>query len=149
VSESWVADALGRLRQSRGRTGSARRAVVEFVGGQTCCVSAQDIHDGLRDAGARVGIASVYRTLEGLDALGLVQRVDLGDGIARFEPAGPGGEHHHHLVCDDCGKVEPFEDASLEAAIERVADGRGYDVAAHDVVLRGACESCRPAGRAA
>jgi Fur family ferric uptake transcriptional regulator len=50
-------------------------------------------------------------------------------------------------VCDDCGKVEPFEDHSLEAAIQRVADGRGYAVAAHDVVLRGACEDCRPAAR--
>jgi hypothetical protein len=47
-------------------------------------------------------------------------------------------------LCDDCGKVEPFEDPTLEAAIERVADGRGYAVVAHDVVLRGACEDCRP-----
>jgi Fur family ferric uptake transcriptional regulator len=86
----------------------------------------------------------VYRALEALDGLGLVQRVDLGDGIARFEPALPGGDHHHHLVCDDCGKVEPFEDPLLEAAIERVADERGYAVAAHDVVLKGACEDCRP-----
>ena len=93
--------------------------------------------------GGRVGIASVYRALDGLDELGLVQRIDLGDGIARFEPAHAGGDHHHHLVCDDCGKVEPFEDPSLESAIERVADGRGYVVAAHDVVLRGACEDCR------
>ena len=75
--------------------------------------------------------------------LGLVQRIDLGDGIARFEPAHAGGDHHHHLVCDDCGKVEPFEDSTLESAIERVADGRGYVVVAHDVVLRGACEDCR------
>ena len=73
----------------------------------------------------------------------LDQRIDLGDGVARFEPALAGGEHHHHFVCDDCGKVEPFEDSSLESAIERVADGRGYVVAAHDVVLRGACEECR------
>ena len=50
------------------------------------------------------------------------------------------------LVCDDCGKVEPFEDAELESAIERVAGGRGYSVAAHDVVLRGACEDCRHHG---
>ena len=81
-----------------------------------------------------------------MDALGLVQRIDLGDGVARFEPAHAGGDHHHHLVCDDCGKVEPFEDARLESAIARVADGRGYAVAAHDVVLRGACEDCRHDG---
>jgi Fur family ferric uptake transcriptional regulator len=141
---AWTESALSRLRASSGRSGGARRAVVELLGRQGCCLSAQEVHDRLRATGPRVGIASVYRALEGLDGLGLVQRVDLGDGIARFEPALPGGDHHHHLVCDDCGKVEPFEDPTLEAAIERVADGRGYTVAAHDVVLRGACQDCRP-----
>jgi Fur family ferric uptake transcriptional regulator len=65
--------------------------------------------------------------------------------VSRFERADPQGEHHHHLVCGDCGKVEPFEDAALEAAIVGIAGGRGYDVAAHDVVLRGACGDCRDA----
>ena len=141
---TWTEGTLLRIRESSGRSGSARRAVVELLGQQGCCLSAQEVHERLRDAGSRVGIASVYLALEALDGLGLAQRVDLGDGIARFEPALPGGDHHHHLVCDDCGKVEPFEDPTLEAAIERVADGRGYAVAAHDVVLRGACEDCRP-----
>ena len=141
---TWSEAAVSRLRESSGRSGSARRAVVELLGLQGCCLSAQEIHDRLRAAGPQVGIASVYRALEGLDGLGLVQRVDLGDGVARFEPAHPDGDHHHHLVCDDCGKVEPFEDATLEATIERVADGRGYAVVAHDVVLRGACGDCRP-----
>ena len=139
----WTEAALARLRESSGRSGSARRAVVELLGRQGCCLSAQEIHERLRTAGPRVGIASVYRALEGLDGLGLVQKVDLGDGVSRFEPTHAGGDHHHHLVCDDCGKVEPFEDSTLEAAIERVADGRGYAVVAHDVVLRGACEDCR------
>jgi Fur family transcriptional regulator, ferric uptake regulator len=139
----WTEAALARLRESSGRSGSARRAVVELLGRQGCCLSAQEVHERLRTAGPRVGIASVYRALEGLDGLGLVQKVDLGDGVSRFEPTRAGGDHHHHLVCDDCGKVEPFEDSTLEAAIERVADGRGYAVAAHDVLLRGACEDCR------
>jgi Fur family transcriptional regulator, ferric uptake regulator len=141
---TWTEGALSRLRESSGRSGSARRAVVDLLGRQGCCLSAQEIHERLRSAGPRVGIASVYRALEGLDGLGLVQRVDLGDGVSRFEPTHAGGDHHHHLVCDDCGKVEPFEDSTLEAVIERVADGRGYAVAVHDVLLRGACEDCRP-----
>ena len=119
---------------------------MEFLGRQECCLSAQEIHDAVRGEGGRIGIASVYRALEGLDELGLAQRVDLGDGVSRYERSDPRGEHHHHLVCDSCGKVEPFEDRAIEDAIERVAGGRGYDVAAHDVVLRGACGDCRPAG---
>jgi Fur family ferric uptake transcriptional regulator len=142
MDEAWTTTALDRLRAASGRSGGARRLVVELIGEQDCCLSAQEIHDAVRARGSRIGIASVYRALDGMDALGLLQRVDLGDGVTRFEPAA-GGDHHHHLVCDDCGKVEPFEDPSLESAIERVADGRGYVVAAHDVVLRGACEDCR------
>jgi Fur family transcriptional regulator, ferric uptake regulator len=143
MTETWIDDALARLREASGRSGGARRVVVEFLGRQECCVSAQEIHDAVRAGGARVGIASVYRALDGLDDVGLVQRIDLGDGIARFERADPQGEHHHHLVCGDCGKVEPFEDPALEAAIVGIAGGRGYSVAAHEVVLRGACGDCR------
>ena len=145
MSEGWIDESLARLREASGRSGGARRVVVEFLGTQGCCVSAQELHDAVRAGGARVGIASVYRTLEGLDDLGLVQRVDLGDGVSRYERADPQGDHHHHLVCGDCGKVEPFEDLALEKAIAGIAGGRGYDVAAHDVVLRGACGDCRVA----
>ena len=141
--ETWTAHALARLRDASGRSGGARREVVEFLGRQNCCLTALEIHDGVRATGARVGIASVYRTLEGLSTLGLVQRVDFGDGTSRFEPADPAGDHHHHLVCGECGKVEPFADRALEDALERVAGGRGYDVAGHEVVLRGACDECR------
>jgi len=145
VRERWSETALAQLRETSGRSGGARREIVSYLDRQDCCLSALEIHEGLRDGGVRIGIASVYRALDGLDQLGLLQRVDLGDGVARFEPAHAGGDHHHHLVCDDCGKVEPFEDAALESAIERVASGHGYVVAAHDVVLRGACEDCAAA----
>jgi Fur family ferric uptake transcriptional regulator len=140
---TWADGALERLRSTSGRTGAARREVVEFLDRQECCLSALEIHDALRASSSRVGIASVYRTLEGLGGLGLVQRVDLGDGVSRFERIDPTGDHHHHLVCADCGKVEPFEDPALEAAIVGVAGGKGYDVAAHDVVLRGSCGDCQ------
>ena len=141
----WSDRALTQLRAASGRNGGARRAVVQFLGEQGCCVSAQEIHDGLRAGRSPVGLASVYRALDGLAELGLVQRVDLGDGVARFEPAHSGGEHHHHLVCDDCGKVEPFEDPALENALARVAGGRGYVAGGHEVLVRGACGDCRPA----
>ena len=143
ANERWVDDALERLRTASGRRGAARRVVVDFLGRQDCCVSAQEIHDAVRAGGGRVGIASVYRTLDALGELRLVQRVDLGDGVSRFERVDPAGDHHHHLVCGECGKVEPFEDPALEAAIAGVAGGEGYEVAAHEVVLRGSCGDCQ------
>lgn len=145
MTQTWMETALDRLRETSGRSGTARGAVVEFLGRQDCCLSAQEIHDSVRAEGIRLGIASVYRTLEGLDRVGLVQRIDLGDGVARFEPALADGEHHHHFVCDACGNVEPFEDPALEATLERIAGGRGYRVEAHDVVLRGSCGECQAA----
>lgn len=140
---SWSVQALEGLRTAGLRRGGARRAVVEYLDGQDCCRSAQEIHEGIAADGGAVGVASVYRALDTLAELRFVQRVDTGDGIARFEPARADDHHHHHLVCDDCGRVEPFTDAPLERALERAAGKLGYALEQHDVVLRGACEDCR------
>ena len=135
------------LREAGFRAGGARAAVLDLLAGQDCCASAQEIHGALRAGGRSVGIASVYRVLDELAELRLVQRVDVGDGIARFEPALPDGHHHHHVVCGDCGKVEPFSDSSLETAIASATKRLGDNVDAHEVVLRGECGDCRTAAR--
>jgi Fur family transcriptional regulator, ferric uptake regulator len=139
---SWSNDALETLNRAGYRRGGARRAVVDLLGRQRCCLSAQEIFDGLRKARRPVGIASVYRALDALVELRLVKRVDAGDGIARYEPAPASGEHHHHVVCRDCGKVEAFADPQLERVIDRVSGGLGYSVDEHEVVLIGACADC-------
>ena len=139
----WTEHALGKLADAGYRRGGARTAVVEMLGRQSCAVSARDIDDALRADGRTIGRASVYRTLETLADLKLVQRLDLGGGEKRYEPHGPTGEHHHHLVCDHCGNVEPFVDSELERALEKLAKKSTYAVAEHDVVLHGACEDCR------
>jgi Fur family ferric uptake transcriptional regulator len=139
---SWANDALETLDRAGYRRGGARRAVVDLLGRQSCCLSAQEIFDGLRKARRPVGIASVYRALDALVDLRLVKRVDAGDGIARYEHAPSNGAHHHHLVCRDCGKVEAFTDPRLERTIDRVAGGLGYAVDEHEVVLTGACSDC-------
>ena len=109
---------------------------------QPCCLSAQEIHDRLRAADGRTpGLASVYRALEVLTTLRLVHRLDV-DGTACFEPADPSGEHHHHAICDRCGKRDAFEDPELERLIDGVAARLGYAIGGHDVVLRGRCPDC-------
>ena len=140
--DEWRDHAREELRRAGHRSGGARSAVVDLMGRQHCCLTAQEIFDTLRDDGHVVGIASVYRALELLSRMGLVRRLDLADA-AYYEPAHPGGEHHHHVVCDRCGKVSSFEDRALETAIERLAGRLKYSVAEHDVVLRGACPDCR------
>jgi Fur family ferric uptake transcriptional regulator len=143
---SWLETTQTVMRGAGLRAGGARSAVLELLARQTCCASAQELHETLVAEGRSVGIASVYRVLDTLTELRLVQRVDVGDGIARFEPAGADG-HHHHVVCDDCGKVEPFSDPSLELAIALASTRVGYAVGAHEVVLRGECGDCRSPAR--
>lgn len=140
---TWISNARAELRRSGARAGAAREAVIEHLAGQDCCVSAQEVLEGIRASGRSVGIASVYRALEQLADLGLLRRVDLGEGLARFERVQPGGEHHHHLVCGTCGKVDTFDDPALERAISAVAGSHGYALGEHDVVLRGDCGDCR------
>jgi Fur family ferric uptake transcriptional regulator len=138
----WTRHALATLERDGHRAGAARRTVVELLGRQDCCLSAKEITARLRDEGREVGLASVYRALELLDGLNLVQRLDAGEGVVRYEPLHAGGEHHHHIVCDGCGGVASYEDEELERAIGNLAARLSWDVQAHDVVLRGRCPAC-------
>ncbi len=140
---SWREHTLATLAEAGYRRGGARNAVVELLDRQDCALSAQQIDDLLRAQGRSVGRASVYRILELLTELRLVQRIDVGQGVARYERHLPDGDHHHHLVCDSCGQIEPFEDPALEQAIERVSSRLSFAVDDHDVVLHGACSDCR------
>jgi len=144
-STRWREHALATLAESGYRKGGARNAVVELLNQQSCAVTAQEIDEQLRTQGRAVGRASVYRILELLTTLRLVQRIDLGQGVARYERHQPDGDHHHHMVCDRCGQVAPFEDSKLEQAIARVCQRLSFAVAEHDVVLHGACRDCRAA----
>jgi Fur family transcriptional regulator, ferric uptake regulator len=141
----WVAHALGTLERAGYRSSAPRAAVVEALGRHGCSVTARELGDLLRERRNEVGLASIYRALELLDRMKLVQRFEVGEGTARYEPAYPSGEHHHHLVCERCGAVRAFEDDDLEHAIERLAGRVDFAVDAHDVTLRGECPRCKSA----
>src|ERR1700754_262047 len=140
---AWTEIAHERLAETGYRRGGGRSAVIELLDRQECALSAQEIEDALRACDRKVGRATVYRVLEQLDGLGLVSHVEIGDGVARYETVQPDGhEHHHHLVCDECGKLIPFVDDELERAIRRVARREDFAVDDHDVTLHGACADC-------
>jgi Fur family transcriptional regulator, ferric uptake regulator len=135
---AWKANARTQLALAGHRSGGAREEIIDTLAGRSCLTSAQDLYDDLE---RRVGLASVYRALDALAALRLVHRVDV-DGTARYEPADPTGEHHHHAICDRCGRMSPFADEDLERLVHAVGERLGYAVDAHDIVLRGACPDC-------
>jgi Fur family ferric uptake transcriptional regulator len=132
----WLRHAEQVLREAHLRTSTGRSAVMEVLAGKGCLISAQEIVDHLRDDDTRsASIATVYRALETLHAVGLVRRLDSGQGIARYEPIDPSGDHHHHVVFDD-GTVKPFEDRELERAIDGLSDRLRLHLTGHDVILR-------------
>jgi Fur family transcriptional regulator, ferric uptake regulator len=138
----WADHALATIAGAGHRASVQRAEIVGALGELGCGVTAREIADLLRDRGSGVGLASVYRTLDLLDRMQLVQRFEVGEGSARYEPAHPGGEHHHHLVCRSCGRVSAFEDAGLERAIDRLAARVDFAIDYHDVTLRGECPAC-------
>ena len=143
ANKTWPEYAHDVLRDSGFSRGGARDAVIEYLGRQRCATSAQEIHDALKSEGRTIGIASVYRSLEALHNLHLVQRFDAGQGEGRYEAVAATGEHHHHVVCDDCERIMPFEDPALERAIDKLAKRVPYAIAGHDVVLHGRCPDCQ------
>jgi len=134
---TWAQHAEEKLDRAGYRSGGARRQVIELLGTERCALSALEM-----DRRLAAGRASIYRTLEQLEQLGLVQRVDVGGEAAGYERLDPSG-HHHHLVCRQCGLLAPFADPDLERAIEAISGATEFEVDGHDVVLRGRCPSCQ------
>ena len=104
-ASSWSELAQARLSEAGFRRGGGRAAVVGLLDDQSCALSAYEIEAKLREGGRSVARATVYRVLDQLEGLGLVTRLDVGQGIARYEPNRPGGDHHHHMVCARCGEA--------------------------------------------
>ncbi len=142
VRADWSDHAEAALRDAGHRSSGPRMAIVDTLARYGCLLTAREIADRLRSEGRDIGVATVYRALELLDGLGLLHRVDTGEGVSRFEPAHPSGEHHHHLICNRCGRVSAFEDPGLERSVQRMARRLTFRVEDHDVALRGTCASC-------
>jgi Fur family ferric uptake transcriptional regulator len=143
ANTSWAEHAAAELSAAGYKRGAAREAVLSLLDRQRCALSAFDIEDELRAGHRAVARASVYRILDQLEGLGLVQRVDTGKSSSvLYEPVRGGHQHHHHLVCDRCGKLVPFADDELEKTIGKLSSRVPFEISDHEVVLRGACAAC-------
>ncbi len=139
----WAERAEAQLTAAGRKRGGARRSLLELLGDQSCALTAQEMEDALRGRPGRpVSRASIYRILDELEGLGLVQRVETGQAMVRYERHSSSEEHHHHLVCDKCGLVMPFSDPGLERAIRSLSGRVPLAVSEHEIVLRGACREC-------
>jgi Fur family ferric uptake transcriptional regulator len=103
--------------------------------------SAQDLHARLREAGDKVGLATVYRTLTVMAEAGEVDVLRTDDGEAVYRMCSTG--HHHHLVCRSCGRTVEVEGPTVERWTEKVAAEHGFSDVAHTLEIFGTCAACR------
>jgi len=104
-------------------------------------LSAEEIYKGLLDSGDEVGLATVYRVLTQFEAAGLVNRLNFEGGQAVFELSQ--GEHHDHIVCVKCNKVEEFVDNVIEKRQDEIAEKMGYQITDHALNIFGICKNCK------
>ena len=143
MREQWL-EQTARLLQAAGfHNGGARAAVLNTLAQTGGGLTAPELHENVRESGRPVGAASVYRILAELEGIGAIRRLEIGQGQALFELIDPAGEHHHHIVCDACGRTQTFADRDLEDAIGRIERDASFLVHAHDVILHGLCPRCR------
>lgn len=114
-----------------------------FVDHQDEHLSAEEVHQIVRGSSNEIGLATVYRTLELLSELDILQKMDFGDGRSRYEINEDGtSHHHHHLICLSCGKVKEFEDDLLETLETVIARKSNFLIVDHQVKFYGYCQEC-------
>ena len=108
-------------------------------------LSAEDVHGLLRDVKAEIGLATVYRSLELLSSLGILQKMEFGDRCSRYEvnTTDPKAHHHHHLICTKCNKVIEFEDDLLDDLERDISNKSGFKILDHQVKFFGICKECQ------
>ena len=108
-------------------------------------LTAEDVYKTLLNEGSEIGLATVYRVLTQFEAAGLVKRHHFEGGNSVFELER--GEHHDHIVCIKCGKVEEFSDEMIEKRQKEIAREKNFKLTDHSLCLYGMCTECQPSHR--
>lgn len=136
-----------RLRHALRRQGfkltRSRLVILQVLADAPDHLKVAEVHRRARAIDSQVGLASVYRTMELLDRLGLVRRVHVGHRHRHYAPAADG--HGHHLVCRGCGRVVEFSDCQVERLARTLARRTRFLIEGHSIELYGRCPDCRPA----
>src|SRR5699024_4418049 len=107
-------------------------------------LSAEEIYLLVKEKAPEIGLATVYRTLELLYELKIVDKINFGDGVSRYDLMIEGEEHlYHHLVCIECGSVEEIVDDLLEDVVKIIETDWGFQVKDHRLTFHGLCKQCQ------
>lgn len=109
-------------------------------------LTAEEIYELVKAEYQEIGLATVYRTIQLLSELNIIDRIHFDDGFARYEIGTRNQKkakhHHHHLLCLQCGRVISFEEDLLEGLEEKIRESTGFVVSDHEVKLYGCCKEC-------
>jgi Fur family ferric uptake transcriptional regulator len=140
-----VESTLSILQESGYRVTAPRRAVVETVHSISGAFSADELTQRIQTAGANVGRATVFRTLDMLVQQHVLDRLHRPDGCHSYVRCQPSEAHHHHLICSDCGAVVQFEDCTVAPLLEELSRRTDFQISGHWLEVFGTCASCRHA----
>ncbi len=132
---------LRQLEERGSRLTGPRRAIVHVLARSRRALEPLELYEIVRKDAPGVGLVTVYRTLEALEELGLVQRIHESGGCRRYLRAPQG--HQHVLLCTRCGQAELFDGDDLSPLFAQVAARWGYSVQDHWLQLFGLCPKCR------
>lgn len=136
------------LREKGLKVTNQRLLVLEIMAGHPGeHLTAEDIYDLVRLQYPEIGLATIYRTVQVLVELQVIDKVSFDDGCARYELGGlecdSRHHHHHHAICNKCGKVYSFEDDLLDTLEQALMETMGFEVEDHEVKLYGICRECK------
>jgi Fur family ferric uptake transcriptional regulator len=140
-----MVDIRQKFQEKQYKLTPQRKIILEaFIDHQDEHLSAEDVHNIVRQHSSEIGLATVYRTLELFSELEVLQKMDFGDGRSRYEineKTTP--HHHHHLICLSCNKVKEFEDDLLETLETVISRKSNFEIVDHQVKFYGYCEECQ------
>ena len=141
-----MGDLRQKFRERQYKMTPQRQIILRtFIDNQEQHLSAEDVYQIVRQQSPDLGLATVYRTLELLSDLGVLQKIDFGDGRSRYEiNATDTPHHHHHLICLGCGKVKECEDDLLETLENAIARKSNFQIVDHHLKFYGYCQECQP-----
>jgi Fur family ferric uptake transcriptional regulator len=131
----------GILREHGHKLTPQRHTVLRVIASSQDHLTPEDIYEKSRLADPGIGLVTIYRTLDLLTRLGLVCRVHLKEGCRSYMMRRP-LEHHHHLVCSNCGRVIDFTSCNLGEMEEKLSKESGFDIKGHLLEFYGICSSC-------
>ncbi|GAA0734569.1 Fur family transcriptional regulator [Clostridium oceanicum] len=122
-----------------------RRAIIKMIiKNEGTHLTTEELYDLVKKECPEIGLATVYRTVQLLDDLGVIYKLDLDDGCSRYELVSKGENHqHHHLICSECGKVIEVKDDFLEPLENSIEKEYNFKIRNHSLKFYGICDECQ------